>query len=367
MNVLYLDLFNGISGDMLLSAFIHAGFPLNILKESVSCILSEDEFSIEYFSAESENISGGKIKIEEKSESYRDYKAIKNIILSSTLKSDIKKISLSILHKLAEAESYVHNCNIDNVHFHEIGAVDTIIDIVGVASAIDFFEISKIAVSKIPVGRGEIKCAHGVLPNPAPATVFLLKDYNITVTEIESEITTPTGAAIIAGLNAVQQEMLSFSLKRVGYGYGSKKLKEKANFMRILIGEEPYRIPDDSILEIEFNIDDMTGEEIGYFINEAAKKNIIDIQCIPSFTKKNRPGYVFKILTDKMDNHLAAFIFANTSTSGFRISRKERYTMKRTLEKQLGNSMFQIKRMAEDSLNIRKSKIEFDSLKKREN
>ncbi len=363
MNILYIDLITGISGDMILSALIDAGLPLSLLKRNISKIITEDEFLIKAEQGGFNDIYGTRLIIKEKPFVERNYLSIKNSIQSSSLSNSVKSVSLNILSQLAKAESSVHNCSIEKVHFHEIGAVDTVIDIVGVATGLEYFNIKKIFVSEIPIGTGEIKSSHGIIPNPAPATIILLKDYILKPVGIKNEITTPTGAAIIKGVNAMQNGFDSFVLKKVGYGFGNLKFKDRPNCLRVLICEDTVVFSGNSVTEIEFNIDDMTGEEIGYFIELSKREDILDIQCIPSITKKNRPGYIFKILTYNCSDSLIKFIFSNTSTSGFRIIRKERVTMQKKIEN-IEKSLFQTKRLIEDKLGIRKQKLEFDSLKR---
>ncbi len=354
--VLFIDDFNGISGDILLSCFIDAGFNINILEENLKKIDISSEVKIIPKKINSFGITGTNLNIDQKPLKSRNYKEIRNLIENSQLNENIKKISLKILKNLAEAESKIHSIALDEVHFHEIGGVDTIIDAVGVATAVDFFEIKECYISNINVGRGEIKTSHGIYPNPAPATIELLKGYNLKFLDINAEITTPTGAAIIKSLNCKYNNNLTIIPEKIGYGFGKYKFADRPNCSRIIIGEKLENQDSNSkIIEINFNIDDMTGEEIGYFIKEIVKKDILDISIIPTLTKKNRPGYLVMILVKELKEDLLKFIFSNTTTSGIRFSEKDRIILDRYYE---GNK----KIFKSEKLKIKKWKLEFDKI-----
>ncbi len=365
MKVVFIDLFSGVSGDMLLSAFIDAGMPLDYINKNIRKVLPEYEFSISSIEQVSFGISGKKIDIIEKPLNKRNYLEIVNLIEKSLLNQKIKTLSLKILHFLAKAESKIHGIPLEKVHFHEIGAIDTIIDIIGVSSSIDFFNIEDVFISPIPIGEGEINCTHGIYPNPAPATLELLKGFKINKININGELSTPTGVAILKGLNARNSKLPVFEIENIGYGFGKNNLKDRANFLRILIGNlwEDEILNNSYIYEIEFNVDDMTGEEIGFFIREIFKFNIKDIQCISTITKKNRPGYLFKIITDFIGKDLLQFIFEYSSTSGVRFLKKERIILDRIFEnKEINGKKIRKKIFKSSKLEIFKSKFEFDDI-----
>ncbi len=354
--VLYIDDFNGISGDILLSCFIDAGFPIEILNESLKKIDIIQEVKVIPDKINSFGITGTILDIGQKPLKFRNYTDIKNLIENSKLKEKVKNISIKILKNLAEAESKIHSISLDEVHFHEIGAIDTIVDAVGVAIAVDFFEIEECYISEIHVGKGEIKTSHGIYPNPAPATLALLNEYKIRFLDINAEITTPTGAAIVKSLNCRQLNNISFIAKKVGYGFGKYKFDNRPNCSRILIGEKVENVESNSkIFEINFNVDDMTGEEIGHFIQEIIKRDILDVSVISTITKKNRPGYLFTILVNELNEELLKFIFSNSTTSGIRFSERERVILDRYFEE--NKKIFKSKK-----LNIKKWKIEFDKI-----
>ena len=355
-NILYIDAFNGISGDILLSAFIDAGFKLDILIDELKKIEIIDEFKLFSEKVTSFGITGTRLKIEENPLKNRNFKDIKNLIDYSGLKEKIKNLSLKILENLAFAEAKVHSLNIDNVHFHEIGAIDTIIDVVGVATAINFFNIDEFYCSTIPVGKGEIITSHGIYPNPAPATTELLKDFKVKFLDLNEEITTPTGAAIIKTIGCKQDEKFEIIAEKVGYGFGNLEFNDRPNFSRIFLGKKVEKSYYNSkVIEINFNVDDMTGEEIGYFIKNAMSKDILDISVIPTITKKNRPGYLITILVNEITDELLKFIFENTTTSGIRFTEKKRFILDRYFD---GNK----KIFKSEKLKIKKWKLEFDEI-----
>ena len=354
--ILFIDDFNGISGDILLSAFLDAGFDINLLIENLAKIDLLNEFEIIPKKVTSFGLSGTIVRISQNPLKNRNFKKIVSTIQQSTLKENIKELSIKILYNLAKAEAKIHSVPIENVHFHEIGAIDTIIDAIGIATAIDFFKISKCFISTINVGKGEIITEHGIYPNPSPATIELLKGYKIKILDTEKEITTPTGAAIVNALECEQKFNIEIIAEKVGYGFGQYKFKDKPNFSRIIIGNMCEEIIYNSkIYEINFNVDDMTGEEIGYFIQKIMEKNILDISIISTITKKNRPGYLITILVNEITEDLLTFIFKSTTTSGIRYSEKKRYILDRYFN---GNK----KIFKSNKLKVEKWKVEFDKI-----
>jgi uncharacterized protein (TIGR00299 family) protein len=367
MIIAYFDLFSGVSGDMFLSAFVDAGLPQNLLKENLQYILSANEYKIDFKTIQSHGISGKQVDISENPLTSRSYSKIINSIQNSKLDKHIKEISKKFLKTLALAEAKIHSLPLEKVHFHEIGAVDTIIDIVGIATAIEYFKIDKVFISDIPVGSGEINCLHGTFPNPAPATSEMLKGFNVRKLDINAELTTPTGVAVLKGVNAVQSELPVFKLENIGYGFGKQKITDRPNFLRILIGkaETDKTFCNSNIYEIEFNVDDMTGEQIGYFLTEIFKFNIVDVQCISTITKKNRPGYILKIYSDNLEENLLKFIFEYSTTSGIRYSKKNRIILDRYFENsEIRGNLVRKKIFKSSLLGIEKAKLEFDEVSK---
>jgi len=240
MKIVHFDCFSGIAGDMTLAAMIDAGLPVNYLKEELSKLSLDDNFSLEVSKASRHGISGTKldVKVTKAQHGHRHYSDICNIIESSGLKATVKELALKFFKTIGEAESKIHQVPLEKIHFHEVGAIDSIVDLVGTAIGIDYFSPDKITSSPVPVGTGEIRCDHGVMPNPAPATMEILKGIPINQLPINKELCTPTGAAIIRVLAEKFELSPNLKVTSTGYGIGTFELSERANVLRILIGEE---------------------------------------------------------------------------------------------------------------------------------
>jgi len=236
MVVAYFDCFSGIAGDMILGALIDAGFKVSVLEKKLKKLdLTGYKISVKKISCN--HITGSDINIEIKEvHSHRSLSDIKNLIKNSELDKQIKQQSISIFQRLAEAESRVHGIQIEEVHFHEVGAVDAIIDIVGSIIGINALEIKEVYCSPLPMGKGFVKCAHGVLPIPAPATVELVKGIPVYSDERKQELVTPTGAAIITTIANHFGNMPLMKIDKIGYGSGKTRSKYP-NMLRVFLGE----------------------------------------------------------------------------------------------------------------------------------
>lgn len=237
MNIAYFDCFSGIAGDMILGALIDLGVDIEFLKKELKKI-NLSGYNINVKKVEKNHISGSDVYIKvEKSQQYRSYSDIKELIKSSSLDNEIKKNSIKIFHKLAQVEGKIHSIPTDKVHFHEIGAIDSIIDIVGAIICITKLDLKEIYCSPLPLGKGFVKCAHGLLPIPAPATVEILKNIPVYQTNRKQELVTPTGAAIITTITKQFGESPSMKINKIGYGAGKTK-SIYPNMLRILIGKK---------------------------------------------------------------------------------------------------------------------------------
>ena len=331
MKILYCDCFSGISGDMFLSAMIDAGYPLNLLQETFNT-LQIPEYKQVTFQREIKGvIQAGQIHLDFSTESHhhRHYGDIRSFLMNSSLQESVKDKALRIFQKVAEAESAVHGVVIEEVHFHEVGAVDSILDIVGAAAALDYFGIEKIYASPLPLGAGEIHSQHGILPNPAPATAWLIRDMKATVipSNIQTELITPTGAAILAAFASFEKPEIAITA--MGIGAGQKNL-DHPNILRVFIGEikETY----DNYSEIEANLDDMTPELLGSVMNRLFDAGALDVMFSSIQMKKNRPGVkltaIVKAEDEKAISHL---ILLHTTTLGVRITNIHRYEAERKI------------------------------------
>ncbi|KAA0015212.1 MAG: nickel pincer cofactor biosynthesis protein LarC [Thermoplasmata archaeon] len=322
MMIAYVDIISGISGDMFLASLIDAGFSLNKLKKELDKLGLDFEIEIK---KEEDVIEATNLFIYSEDRKRRDLKDIVKIIDDSSLNEDVKKKAKGLFMKLAKAEAKVHGISIDKVHFHEIGAVDTIVDIVGSLIALKGLGIEKLYSSPVLLGRGKIECRHGILPAPAPATLELLKGKPIVFTSVPTEITTPTGAVLLSMAEFSYPEM---DVARIGYGKGKKKL-DMPNLLRIVIGKE---IDEEGIYVIETNIDDMNPEIYPYIIDKLLKAGALDAFIMPVIMKKGRVGILLKLLAphNKMEE-VKKILFEETTTFGLRYYKAKRDKLERKI------------------------------------
>lgn len=345
MKILYYDCFSGISGDMNLGALVDLGVPSEYLINELSKLSIKNEFKISIKKSEKQGMTGTSVIVDDNIsqdnlENHHDhhnhhhgrsYKDIKDIILNSNLNDDIKMISLRIFDQVAIAEGKVHNKNIDEVHFHEVGAVDSIVDIVGAAICIDYLNVDSIISSPIEVGYGTLKCAHGILPIPAPATAEILKDVPIIAKNAPFEATTPTGAAILKALVSKFTYEKDIEIKNIGYGLGYKDGINMPNVLRVMIGESKEISSKEYV--IECNIDDMIGEEFDLLMERLFQNGALDVFYTPIFMKKGRPAYKLSVICNNKNlDDLKKIIFLNSSTIGLRQYEVVRDKLKRKEE-----------------------------------
>ncbi|MBU4485136.1 nickel pincer cofactor biosynthesis protein LarC, partial [bacterium] len=269
--IAYFDCFSGIAGDMVLGALVDCGLPWNHLTRELKK-LKLTGYKINKEVALRKGIRGVSITVDGgKSNEEFSYKEIIQLIESSKLKSDTKDIASDIFTALGMAESKVHGCNLADVHFHEVGAIDSIVDIVGAAIGFEYFNFDKVYSSPLPVTRGFVKCRHGKFPVPPPAVLELIKGVPLQKSSVKAEIVTPTGAAIITTLADGFGENPIYSLKSVGYGQGDRNFKEIPNSLRLMIGEGyPVWI-------VETNIDDMNPQIYDYVSDKLFRAGAVDV------------------------------------------------------------------------------------------
>ncbi len=333
MKIAYFDCFSGISGDMILGACVDAGLDINFLREQLSQLdLCGYEISAE--KVKRAGISGTKVHVtvspkdkhEHKSGSHNHHhdshlklSDIRTIIERSNLNHDIKVASIKIFTKLAEAEAKVHDTSTEKVHFHEVGATDSIIDIVGSVIAIKQLGIEKIYFSPIPTGHGYTKCEHGTFPVPAPATAELLKTHLLKSIDIEKELTTPTGAAIITTLGEGIKTNPEMRVLEICYGAGSNDNPAVPNLLRILIGESIQNVKSDEIWIVETNIDNMSSEILGYTMDKLFEAGAVDVYFTSIQMKKGRPGTIISAIVSELNlASVESVLFNQTTTFGIR-------------------------------------------------
>jgi uncharacterized protein (TIGR00299 family) protein len=334
MKLAYFDCFAGISGDMILGALIHLGVPGDFIEENVRNMPLE-AFHLEVSKAARMGIHGQQVKVvvEDKDKPARNYQDIKAVIENSRLPDTVKGSSLKIFGRLAGVEASIHNCPKESVHFHELGGVDAIVDIVGAALGVEWLGIGKIFASEIPVGKGFVNCQHGRLPVPAPATLALLDGVPVYGTGVSHELVTPTGAAILTTLSQHFGPMPQMLIRQAGYGVGGRDLKEMPNLLRVVLGEPDFSCQADCVTVVETNIDDMNPEIFGFVMERLFEDGALDVVLIPVFMKKNRPGTMVQVICKETDREtVVRRILSETTATGVRHYRTGRSKLPRKVK-----------------------------------
>lgn len=331
----FFDCFCGISGDMTLGAFVDLGVPAKWLENELYN-LPLGGFKIETDSVFRNGIRARKIfvAVSDHSKS-RNYAQIKTLINRSPLSEKVKQLSLDMFERVAVAEAEIHGCSLEKVHFHEVGGVDALVDIVGTALCIEYLEIEKVVASQLPLGRGFVDCSHGTIPVPSPATLAILKGIPTYGTDIPCELVTPTGAAIITCLAQSFDGRPEMVTDRIGYGAGTREIKSRPNLLRITVGMGPDEDDRDGLLHdrvtvVESCIDDMNPEIFGFLMEMLFADGALDVVWIPVFMKKNRPGTLVQVLcrTDRRERIIHR-ILSETTSLGVRFHEMERCMLAR--------------------------------------
>ena len=333
MNLAYFDCFSGISGDMTLGALIDAGCDVAHLRKELQALQVPGwELSSEKVWKNGMAATFAKVKTEDQKK-HRSLTDILEILNQSQLGPQVRDRASAIFETLGEAEARVHDVPLEKIHFHEVGAVDAIVDIVGACIGFQALGIDKFACSPLNVGGGTAKMAHGVLPVPAPATANLLQGKPTYSNGVQRELVTPTGAAIVATLCDRFGPQPPMTVSAIGYGAGSADIEGQPNVLRIMIGESAEKaVPgyDEEISVIEANLDDMNPQIYGYFLEKALAAGALDVYTTPVQMKKNRPGTLLTVLCKPPDaNALTSMIFAETTTFGVRTTRAQRRILPR--------------------------------------
>ena len=333
MKLAYFDCFSGISGDMTLGALVDAGCAVEQLRAQLRGLQVPGwELTAEKVWKNGMAATYVKVVTEDQSK-HRSLSAILEILEKSQLGSGVRERAGAIFRKLGEAEARVHDAPLEKMHFHEVGAVDAIVDIVGACVGFQALGIEKFACSPLNVGGGTAKMAHGVLPVPAPATANLLQGKPTYSNGVQKELVTPTGAAIVATLCDSFGPQPAMSVSAIGYGAGTADLEGQPNVVRIMVGEAAEKSVagfDEEIAVVEANLDDMNPQIYGYFLEKALGAGALDVYTTPVQMKKNRPGTLLTVLCKPADtNGLMSLIFAETTTFGVRTYRAQRRVLPR--------------------------------------
>jgi uncharacterized protein (TIGR00299 family) protein len=265
---------------------------------------------------------------------------ILGIIERASLSNIVKERAGAVFQRLAEAEAAVHGITPDKVHFHEVGALDAIADIVGAAVGLELLEVEKVYVSALTLGKGQVKCRHGLLPLPAPAVLELLEGYEVTFSEQERELTTPTGAALMTTLAEKAAAPPAFRMKSVGYGFGTEEGEGFPNALRVMTGRLSAGAGLEEVTLLETNLDDVTGELAGHLMDRCFEEGALDAFAAPVQMKKSRPGLIFSVLVRPEDtDRFRNLVHAESGSLGVRIRRIQRSVLEReilTLDTSLG-------------------------------
>lgn len=332
MKTLYLDAFAGVSGDMMLGALVDLGVPLDVFR-SVAETLALSEVDIVASRTERKNIGAAKVHVRAPEHGVvRTYAHIRGLISKSPLPEQVKEDSLKVFALLAEAESRIHARPVDQVHFHEVGSLDTLVDVVGSAAGLAHLGVEELLCSPLPLGTGRVKTSHGIYPIPVPAVTEILKDIPVYSSGIPSEIVTPTGAAIVAGLASDFCPLPPMRVHAVGYGAGDRDL-EIPNLLRAFLGERLGLARGRSRerrLVFSTNIDDMNPELYPYVMEKLFSAGAEDVWLVPVQMKKSRPAVTLHVLAPpSLEEEIKEVIFAETKTLGMRISEVDKEYMDR--------------------------------------
>jgi hypothetical protein len=332
MKTLIFDPFAGCAGDMVLGALVSAGVQFDDLKKELSKLpLKNYELVMEQ--TERHHIACVKIDVKIGHEhAHRHLKDIHEIIDGAKISPQAANNAKRIFARLAQAEARVHNSTPEKIHFHEVGAVDAIVDIVGSCIALELIGADEVLSRPISLGSGFVEAAHGKIPLPSPATSELVGGFPVVFRDVSNELTTPTGAAIITTLAKPLNQLEQFEIEAVGYGAGSRDFPELANMLRLFVAQKKTDLQSDRILRIETNIDDMNPEIYSFLVEGLFELGARDVFTIPVQMKKNRPGTLLTVIADpEGKDKLSEFIFANSTTSGIRFDLMERVKLKREI------------------------------------
>ncbi len=339
MRQAYLDCSSGISGDMFLAAMLDAGLSLDRLLAELKKV-SVGPYEFKRTRAVRGGLAGTRVEILAPPEQpERKLAEIEALLKASALAGTVKERALKIFSRLAEVEGKLHNKPPQEVHFHEVGAVDAIVDIVGSCAGLEVLEVSELVCSPLNVGGGRVRTQHGLLPVPAPATAELLKNIPVFSTGVEAELVTPTGAVLVTTLASNFGPMPPMKVEQIGYGAGEKDVPGQPNVVRLFLGKkteaakpQPSTPGDEMVSVIKANLDDMSPQLYGYLVERALAAGALDITCSSIQMKKNRPGLTVTILaTPDRSDALAELLFEQTTTIGVRIHEARRKVLEREL------------------------------------
>jgi len=333
VRVAHFDCFSGVSGDMVLGAVIDAGVPADAIRSALDSLglpitLEVERVKRNGFAATKVNV------LAPDQEDYRFLPDVEAIIAKGKLTDRQRGLALAIFRKLAVAEASVHGMPLERVHFHEVGALDSIADIIGSAVGLDLLGVEKFTSRTVPTGSGTVKCAHGLMPVPTPATAELLKGVPLAPSPVMAELTTPTGAAILSTVVTEFTDTPAMTVERIGSGAGTKDFLEQPNVLRLFVGQShgprSVGLESDTVWVLETNLDDVPSEVIGYTIDQLFAAGALDVFTLPIQMKKNRPGVLLSVIAgEEAVPALETVLFRETGTFGVRRHKADRAKLRR--------------------------------------
>ncbi len=340
MKTAYLDAFSGLSGDMLAGALIDCGADLAALERTLAT-LPVSGYRIATRRKVLSGISAVKFDVEvSATQPERHLSEIAKMIEQAALSDTTRRRAIAVFQALAEAEAKVHNTSPEHVHFHEVGAVDSIVDIVTTAWGLEQLGVGEMMVSALPMGRGFARSQHGIIPVPAPATAELLAGFPVKLGDGAAEMVTPTGAAVIRVLARPAEMPLGFEVERIGYGAGTRELEDRPNVLRVMIGRQRTALEADELEEIAANIDDLSPQVYEHLMERLFAAGARDVTLTPTMMKKGRPAIILGVLAAPAHREeIARVIFVETSTIGLRfhaVSRLKLHRQIREVETRFG-------------------------------
>ena len=372
MRTLYIDCGMGAAGDMLTAALLelmpnkdaflhrmnHLGIPGVVVsaEKSVKCGITGTHFSVKVHDVEEDDHL---YDHHHHHHHHGSMDQIRSIVNGMSIPTMVKLDIMAVYSEIAEAESHAHGVPVDQIHFHEVGSMDAVADITAVCLLMHELDVDRVIASAVHVGSGTVCCAHGVLPVPAPATAYILKNVPIYGGKIQSELCTPTGAALLKHFVEDYGDMPTMKISKIGYGMGKKDF-ERANCVRVMLGESTDS--KDAILELNCNIDDMTGEEMGFALERLMEHGALDAFTVPVGMKKSRPGVMLTVLCKEVNKEeLVHLIFRHTTTLGIREKRCERYVLERSIDT-VDTPYGKIRRKVSSGYGVQRVKLEHDDL-----
>jgi len=332
MKIVYFDLVGGASGDMILGSLVALGAPLEEIERRLRALPLEG-FSLGRGTAMRHGFEAFQLHVEAReTKSHRHFTEIRRLLSDAKLPERVYRRALGAFERLGRAEAEAHQVPLEKVHFHEVGAVDAIVDVVGTAWALELLDVARCHASIVPQGRGLVRAAHGTLPVPAPATLRLLEGLPVNMLEIEGELTTPTGAALIASLCDTVGEPVGMRLEKTGVATGTRDVAQRPNVVRALLGEPLDAVGAGGVDVLECTIDDMNPQLYGHLTESLFEAGAVEVYLTPVQMKKGRPGVLVTAMCDpRRTQAVAERLFGESTTLGLRVRREGRMELRRSI------------------------------------